>query len=801
MKIQFSDYLQYSGKEENSFLFAAEHLAITSGQLNVLVGESGSGKTTFLNTLCKRNGSYKGNIEIDGINLTDIKNPLVSYFSYVPVDNTVIDQLTLEDHLRLTSKDKKKQQEILDCLQLSSLREKRADTLSKGEQIRLSIAVSVLRGTPILLFDEPTANLDEENKERVFFLLSSLSKTHLVLVTTHDSDSIKDDVSYCRFEIRNKKLSALTENQVPTSSVPLNRGKKSTSPLSLRKTGLLSCFKHKVQLAFSTILCSLLLFGTFFSFSASKVNYHDTLLSAIGSLPYDYTGIDSSGIALQDNHFIQCSYADYPQDEKSDRINLACLEDLNSSLKKKCQDLFDSFTLPDSTRQNSHNHKVILTEEQIDYFSRSSLNRKYKVGDIIPISLVKNTYAISHEEEKDHFVLAGILDYGTDRKDKRSLNSLFPCIIEQKDYLECLENTGRRISTYNSSFYSLAESYREYRKQHGLENTFTLPSDKNYGLYSILPYSKVKNRLKEESETEETDNSLYYQGIAPEKEEEIWLPDSGPFKGVSKIFQNDSTVREREDYSFFKPYLKGNQFEFPLSDCFGSLSLTNPSSFCITGTFHTHSEDYTRNDCVIVSDALFKELESKIIQGNKEGYRDNTSIPCFADRFYLEQNVQAIQDKTLTVHSDTRTACRAAYSNRKKTSRFFSCLSLALAILSFVISVLYILNRKKELVHSFAVLTLLGKSAAEKLLVLFSALSPLAILSLTISLCLSEPLTRYFRHLFALSDGFLGTRIIPSRGYSYLLLVAVWLIFFLISVSLSYLGKKKKAIQQIKEND
>ena len=76
--------------------------------------------------------------------------------------------------------------------------------LSGGEKRRISIVRTINKGVPIYLFDEPTSELDDENRKKVIDLLKRLSDSYIVIVATHDEElaSLGDKV----YKIQNGEL-------------------------------------------------------------------------------------------------------------------------------------------------------------------------------------------------------------------------------------------------------------------------------------------------------------------------------------------------------------------------------------------------------------------------------------------------------------------------------------------------------------------------------------------------------------------------------------------------------------------
>ena len=550
----------------------------------------------------------------------------------------------------------------------------------------------------------------------------------------------------------------------------------------------------------------MILFSSFLSYTASNVNKENLIQSAIQSSPYSYSRVNKRKWEPNDGNLVQCTYARAKSSPENYSINVACLEDFDKERQDKCSDLFNSFSRPEEYAGEENYHPIILTQDQIDVFRKDSNNKIiYQVGDEIPISLADNGYALQHVRKKDHFILAGILQEGTDidKNGKNSFSALFPCIIKRKDYISCLGNSGIRTSEINDSLYSIAEKYQEYCLEKEITIPKICPRDGSYALRTIIPCSKVSSLFKLACNDEE-ENHIYYKGFLPEAEDEIRIPDDeAELQEISLLFQNDTLIETRSDISFFQPYRKEGKACFPLLNHYGYLGTSSNTSFSITGSFHLNtSADWTRKDCVIVSDKLFNQLLSQAEKGYKDGWKDDveSAVYYLSNRTYLRNNVDKIESGDLKVYTDTRSSCFDAYTNIKKTATVLSYLAIVIAIISFVFSLLYILNTKTELSHCFAVLELLGCSKTDQLFVLLSALIPFRILPIIFSFALSQPLTQIIRNALARSNCFLGAMMLPSLGYSYLLRIGVYFLFLVLAISFSYLGKKKKSVQQIKED-
>lgn len=152
--------------------------------LYLLFGESGSGKTTLLNLLAGLTGFDSGEIVMDGRIFTDRLQPH-DRIEYLTQDSIFVNFLTMEENLRLTGKDV----EISRYAAMFGLTEKLASCPSKlsgGERQRFALIRAMLNDKKILLLDEPTAALDEENTRKVFAQCSALKQDILIICTSHD---------------------------------------------------------------------------------------------------------------------------------------------------------------------------------------------------------------------------------------------------------------------------------------------------------------------------------------------------------------------------------------------------------------------------------------------------------------------------------------------------------------------------------------------------------------------------------------------------------------------------------------
>jgi ABC-type lipoprotein export system ATPase subunit len=162
--------------------------AIPGAAVTALVGVSGSGKSTLLRLLAGLETPTHGRVVADGLDLASasaaavrrFRRTQVSFVSQRAADN-LFPHLTVAEHLPDDSDG------WLERLGIADRRGARASQLSGGELARASLAVALARNTPIVVVDEPTAELDHESARALLDALTdaaSLGTT--VVIATHD---------------------------------------------------------------------------------------------------------------------------------------------------------------------------------------------------------------------------------------------------------------------------------------------------------------------------------------------------------------------------------------------------------------------------------------------------------------------------------------------------------------------------------------------------------------------------------------------------------------------------------------
>ncbi|MDJ0731433.1 MAG: amino acid ABC transporter ATP-binding protein [Crocosphaera sp.] len=185
--------------DNNFHVLQGVSLTVTQGEVVVIMGPSGSGKSTFIRTFNALEPYQKGNIIIDGIQLShDLKNieairrevgMVFQQFNLFP-HLTVLNNVTLAPiWVRNWKKEKAeaKAMQLLEKVGILEQAHKYPGQLSGGQQQRVAIARALAMEPKIMLFDEPTSALDPEMIKEVLDTMRSLADGGMTMVcVTHE---------------------------------------------------------------------------------------------------------------------------------------------------------------------------------------------------------------------------------------------------------------------------------------------------------------------------------------------------------------------------------------------------------------------------------------------------------------------------------------------------------------------------------------------------------------------------------------------------------------------------------------
>ncbi len=178
-------------------------LTLMPGTVTVLGGRSGAGKTTLLHMLSglltpSEGKVFLGETDLYSLSDRDLSRLRNQKISVVPQGRSVIDTLTVMENILLPGvlykgEDRTKQaEEWMDRLDISRLAEAKTAELSGGELRRLAIVRTMTADPDVILADEPTGDLDDENTAIVLDAFHSAAKQgKAVFIVSHDSIALQ----------------------------------------------------------------------------------------------------------------------------------------------------------------------------------------------------------------------------------------------------------------------------------------------------------------------------------------------------------------------------------------------------------------------------------------------------------------------------------------------------------------------------------------------------------------------------------------------------------------------------------
>jgi ABC-type lipoprotein export system ATPase subunit len=187
-------------------------LSVAGSGLHALVAPSGSGKTTLLHLIAGLLRPTDGHIDVAGHSLNDLSREQLAAFrqkavAVVAQASQLVPHLSARDNVGVALFVRGRDEDgaistALANVGLADKIDRRADQLSSGERQRVAIARALATACPIVLVDEPTANLDERTATSIARLLAQTARTNelLILCATHDPTVTAEAVDVIKLE-------------------------------------------------------------------------------------------------------------------------------------------------------------------------------------------------------------------------------------------------------------------------------------------------------------------------------------------------------------------------------------------------------------------------------------------------------------------------------------------------------------------------------------------------------------------------------------------------------------------------
>ena len=177
-----TEALKFNYNNQVSFNFP--DISLNKNENLLIIGSSGIGKTTLLHLLAGLLQSNSGSINLYGQDISKLTQHQIDKFrgqniGIVFQKPHFVNSLTVKENLQLAQylgnkKDDSRIVDILSSLDILDKENKNPKKLSQGEKQRASIAMAIVNSPKLILADEPTSSLDDENCERVIKLLKKL---------------------------------------------------------------------------------------------------------------------------------------------------------------------------------------------------------------------------------------------------------------------------------------------------------------------------------------------------------------------------------------------------------------------------------------------------------------------------------------------------------------------------------------------------------------------------------------------------------------------------------------------------
>ena len=192
------EHLNFKYSKNGPLILNDISLNLKEGSIGIFLGKNGSGKTTLFNNILGLQKPQSGNIFIEGKDVTKFnlkeKSKIISYvpqeleFGNLTVKDTILTGRISSFNLFPSKVDKDIVNKTIGEMKLESIQNKLMSELSGGEKQKVAIARALVKNPKIIIFDEPTANLDIENELLILKEAKELSKKRkiTILIAIHD---------------------------------------------------------------------------------------------------------------------------------------------------------------------------------------------------------------------------------------------------------------------------------------------------------------------------------------------------------------------------------------------------------------------------------------------------------------------------------------------------------------------------------------------------------------------------------------------------------------------------------------
>ena len=197
---------------------------IQEGQIYGFLGPNGAGKSTTMNMITGYIASTEGTVVINGHDILEEPEEAKKNIGYLPeqpplyMDMTVLEYLRLSAELKKVPREKREKmiRDIMDMVQITSMKDRLIKNLSKGYKQRTGLAQALMGYPEVIILDEPTVGLDPKQIIEIRDLIKSLGKKHTVILSSHILSEVSAVCDY---------VMIISHGQLVASDTPENLAK------------------------------------------------------------------------------------------------------------------------------------------------------------------------------------------------------------------------------------------------------------------------------------------------------------------------------------------------------------------------------------------------------------------------------------------------------------------------------------------------------------------------------------------------------------------------------------------------
>lgn len=195
------------------------NLKVPEGKSVLITGRSGTGKTTLLKILGCMELPTAGTLKILNIETTKLSSEELTrlrarYFGFIFQSFNLLPALTVTENIELPLairgvsrvQRKRSSEVILEEFQLGHLASRLPEELSTGQIQRVAVMRALISEAPILIADEPTANLDQENASSLFAMLREVNTTRKTTIIICSQKTLAHNYADTTYQLENGRL-------------------------------------------------------------------------------------------------------------------------------------------------------------------------------------------------------------------------------------------------------------------------------------------------------------------------------------------------------------------------------------------------------------------------------------------------------------------------------------------------------------------------------------------------------------------------------------------------------------------